>query len=212
MRNTYLSMSLAGVLLAATLASAQPPSPVEPARPQPQDPTPVPDPKPPIAKPTPEPQTPAPAGRIGGDSELVVSGCLQRAAVARDAAGQASPESREGGSLAGGFVLKQASAKPAGGDAPSTAAGTKEYRIVAAGDAVKLAEHVGHQVQVTGRVTVENAPPSPSGTESSQSSSKPSGSTGVSVTPPPTGAAAPAVTLSVSSLKMVASTCSAPAL
>jgi hypothetical protein len=204
------SFSIAGVLLAASLTSAQPPPvtqpPLQPARPQPQDPTPVPAAKPPeLTKPESMPPPPAPAGRLT-KSETKFSGCIQRAAAT------AAPEGATDGSrLSAGFVLTNATttlAKDTKDGAPP--AGTKEYRLVPDGDRIKLAEHVGHQVEVMGKISLADAAPSPTSTDAGTSSSRPSGSTGVS-TPPSAAAVAAPVTLTVTSLKMVSSTCSTPA-
>lgn len=219
MRQRRLAFSFLGMMLAASLASAQPPL-AQPPRPQPQDPTPVPDPKPAVPKPEPAPRTPAASGRLGSDGDITVSGCLQRGPGA-------GPETKESGAMAGGYVLKQATtAKPADESAASSDAkagaaksgaarsGAKEYRLVASRDSVKLADHVGHQVEVKGRVTLQDQSPDRKGTEGSVSSSQPSGSTGVSTVPPATGTPSgvpPLVTLNASSITMVASTCSGPA-
>jgi hypothetical protein len=205
--------SLAGWLLATTMAFAQPPPQTQPL---PQDPTPVPAARPPaIDRPEPKLPQPAPAGRLT-PSEARFTGCLQRAeetesgARAAGAAARAGAESR----LSGGYVLTQATTtrvKDAekGGQAPP---GTKEYRLVAKDDSIKLADHVGHQVELKGRITLDAGKSGPTSTESGTSTSRPSGSTGVS-TAPPTGdaVAAPPVTLTVTSLKMVAPSCSTPA-
>jgi hypothetical protein len=132
------------------------------------------------------------------------TGCIQRALA------PAAPEGAADGSrLSAGFVLKNATAtlaKDTKDGAPPS--GTKEYRLVPDGDRIKLAEHLGHQVEVMGKISLEGAAPSPTSTDASTSSSRPSGSTGVSGTP--ATMAAP-VTLTVTSLKMVSSTCSTPA-
>jgi hypothetical protein len=214
MRAAPIALSVASLMLAATLTSAQPQPQTQPPRPQPQDPTPVPDPKPPLTKPQPKPDEPSGSGRLGGNGEITVSGCLQR--------GEEAPgEGKSEGKLMGGYILREATTtKPATSstsDARSPQAepaskGSKEYRIVAAKDSVKLAEHVGHQVQVTGRLTLEEPAPSRGTTDSGVSASQPSGSTGVST---PTAGAVPAggplVTLKATSLEMIASSCSAPA-
>lgn len=207
---THWTMTLCGMLLSAGLASAQPP-PVEPSKPQ--DPTPVPAPKPDeLQKPQSKPDTPAPAGRLTR-GELQLTGCLQRGESPSDASRAAAPGAAAA-PLAGGFILRQAtptrdkSMKKEGG-APASQ-GTKEYRLVAKNDGVKLADHVGHQVSITGQIAVGAEPAGPASTDTSTSSSKPSGSTGVET---PAGGAPPmasAVTVSVSSLKMVSNTCSTP--
>jgi hypothetical protein len=208
MRSAQPALSFIGVLLAATLASAQPQPQTQPPRPQPQDPTPIPDPKPTITKPGPSPQEPAGSGRLGGSGEIVVSGCLQRGE-------DTAPETKDSGGISGGYVLKQATAKPDESSPQRSASrpGSKEYRVVTTRDSVKLAEHVGHQVEVKGRVTLQDRAPDRKGTDSSVSSSQPSGSTGVSTVPPATGAppaTAPPVTLTASSIKTIASSCSVP--
>jgi hypothetical protein len=189
MRNQW-TMTLCGVLLASALASAQPP-PTEPTRPQ--DPTPVPAPKTPeLQKPQPKPDEPAPAGRLTR-SELKLTGCLQRG---EDTAGA------DKASLAGGFVLRQATPTPSKDmKETGTPAGTKEYRLVAGDGSVKLADHVGHQVSITGHIAL-SAEPGATPTDKATSASRPS----VGAT-----ALAPAVTVTVSSLKMVAPSCGTPA-
>jgi hypothetical protein len=204
--------SMAGWLLATTMAFAQPPPQTQPL---PQDPTPVPAAKPPaIDRPEPKLQQPAPAGRLT-QSEARFTGCLQRAEETAPAARTDGAAPGAEARLSGGYVLTQATttrAKDAEKGGP-TPPGTKEYRLVAKDDSIKLAEHVGHQVELKGRITLDAGKSGPTSTESGTSSSRPSGSTGVS-TAPPTGeavAAAPPVTLTVTSLKMVASSCSTPA-
>jgi hypothetical protein len=195
-----------GLLLTATLSFAQPPPQTPPV---PQDPTPVPDPRTQdLAKPEPKVPQPAPAGRLT-PSEAKFTGCLQR--------GQASTATQggEGATLAGGYVLAQATTTRAK-DAEKGEAGpggTKEYRLVPKDDSIKLADHVGHQVELKGRITLAQEAPAPTATESGTSSSRPPGSTGVSTTPSAGGpaAAGPPVTLTVTSLKMVAPSCSTPA-
>jgi hypothetical protein len=166
----------------------------------------VPAAKPPdLTKPESMPPQPAPAGRLT-KSDTKFSGCIQRAEAS------AAPEgAADGARLSAGFVLKNATttlAKDAKDGAPPT--GTKEYRLVPDGDRIKLAEHVGHQVEVMGKISLEGASASPTSTDASTSSSRPSGSTGVS-SPPSAAATAAPVTLTVTSLKMVSSTCSTPA-
>jgi hypothetical protein len=213
---TQWTMSVCGVLLASALASAQPPPATQPpatqpSRPQPQDPTPFPAAKPPeLQKPQPKADEPAPAGRLTR-SELKLTGCLQRAEETAGAARDATPAAGDRAPLAGGFVLRQATpTRSKDTKEPATASG-KEYRLVAKNDSIKLADHVGHQVSIEGQVTL-GEPPAAASTDASTSSSRPSGSTGVDT--PPSGKAAtmaPAVTVSVSSLKMVSASCSTPA-
>jgi hypothetical protein len=219
MRTMRTMTLLCGLLLTATLASAQPQPQKQPPRPaQPQDPTPIPVPiplSPAGQKPDPTSKEPMSAGSGKSEkndksdkSEATATGCLQRA---EEPSGAAS----ESGRLVGGYILKQATATrakeaPGGARGETTATGTKEYRIVAGNDSIKLAAHVGHQVEVTGRISLDQ-PASPTSTDTATSTSRPSGSTGVS-TQPSTGAqpTMPPVTLSVTSIKMVASTCTTP--
>jgi hypothetical protein len=210
MRRVQLAGAVASTLLTAALAFAQPQPQTQPPRPQtqPQDPTPVPDPKPPTGKPRPAPGTVG--GELGsGNSEILVTGCLQRAE-------DPSSGNKESARLGGGFILKQATTAKSNdpGAAPNAASGSKEYRVVASRDSIKLAEHVGHQVEAKGRVTLQDEAANQASTDASVSSSRPSGSTGVSTVPPATGAtpaAASLVTLSVTSIKMISASCSAPA-
>src|SRR5262245_60242906 len=102
----HWTLTLCGVVLVSSLAAAQPP-PAEPTRPQ--DPTPVPAPKPQeLQKPQPKPDTPAPAGRLTR-SDLELTGCLQRGEDTPGAARDAAPGAA-GAPLAGGYVLRQATA------------------------------------------------------------------------------------------------------
>jgi hypothetical protein len=219
MRNHW-TMSVCGVLMAAAIAAAQPPPatrpPVsDPVRPQPQDPTPVPSAKPPeLQKPQAKPAEPAPAGRLTR-SELKLTGCLQRGESPTAASPEASPAG-DRAPLASGFVLRHATPTRSddmkeSGASSGTPSGTKEYRLVAKDDSVKLADHVGHQVSITGQVALANETPGRASTDASTSASRPSGSAGVAT--PASGAAAisPAVTVTVSSLSMVSQSCSTPA-
>jgi hypothetical protein len=215
MRNHW-TMSVCGVLMAAAIAAAQPPPatrpPVsDPSRPQPQDPTPVPAAKPPdLQKPQTKPAEPAPAGRLTR-SELKLTGCLQRGESTAGASREASPAG-DRAPLAGAFVLRHATPTRSGDTKESgTPSGTKEYRLVAKDDSVKLADHVGHQVSITGQVALGSETPGRASTDASTSASRPSGSAGVET--PASGAAAmsPAVTVTVSSLSMVSTSCSTPA-
>jgi hypothetical protein len=208
MRNQW-TMTVCGVLLASAFASAQPP-PTEPTRPQ--DPTPVPAPRAPeLQKPQPKPDEPAPAVRLTR-SDLKLTGCLQRGEETAGPVRGAAPAGADKAPLAGGFVLRQATPTPSKDMKESgTPAGTKEYRLVARDDSVKLADHVGHQVSITGQVAL-GAESGAASTDKATSASRPSGSTGVETTPPGGAAAlAPAVTVTVSSLKMVAPSCGTPA-
>ena len=212
MRNHW-TLTLCGVLLASALASAQPP-PVEPARPK--DPAPALAPKPPdLQKPQPKPDVPAPAGRLT-KSDLELTGCLQRAeAPAGARRDTASAGAAAAPPLAGGYVLRQATVardkatKEGAPPSPSTQGG-REYRLVARDDSIKLGDHVGHEVTVKGEITLAAEPAAPTSTDSATSSSRPSGSAGVE-TPAGAPAMASAVTVSVTSLKMVSATCSTPA-
>jgi hypothetical protein len=203
-----IALPLCGLLLSVTLASAQPQPQKQPPPPpaQPQDPSSVPAPT--VLKPEQKAKEPAPSGRIGR-SDAKVSGCLQRA---EEPGGTASEPAR----LVSGYILKQATvtrAKEAPGEArgESGPTGSKEYRVVAGKDSIKLADHVGHQVEVTGRISLEGQTANPAATEAGTSASRPSGSTGVSASPSTgTSSAVPQVTLSVTSLKMVASSCTTP--
>lgn len=214
MRNHW-TMSLCGVLTAATLAAAQPPPatqpPVsQPVRPQPPDPTPVPAKPPELQKPQPQPAEPAPAGRLTR-SELKLTGCLQRAEDTPGAARPASPAG-DGAPLVGGFVLRHATTTRSRDMKESgTPAGTKEYRLLAKDDSVKLADHVGHQVSITGQIALGGDAPGPASTDSATSASRPSGSAGVETPAAGAAAMAPAVTVTVSALKMVSNNCSTPA-
>jgi hypothetical protein len=213
MRNAMLSVC--GVVMAAALAAAQPPPvtqppPSQPTRPQPQDPTPVPAAKPPeLQKPAPKAAEPAPAGRLTR-SDLKLTGCLQRAEETPGASRDTKPAG-DRAPLAAGFVLRQATpTRTADMKETGTPTGAKEYRLIAKDDSVKFADHVGHQVSIIGQIALGETPGRTS-TDTSTSSSRPSGSTGVET--PAAGAApmVPAVTVTVSSLTMVSTSCSTPA-
>ena len=197
----------ASAVLVATLAIAQPQTPKQPL--QPQDPTPVPAPKPKVFEaPQPEPPTPAPGGRLGGDSELVLSGCLQLAQAGRpDSASAAAPSSP----IDAAYVLRGALPVSKDGTRETTGSPGKDYRIVAGRDTVKLADFVGHQVKVAGRVNVQSKSSSRTATESGRSTSHPSGSTGVPTAPDASTSSAPLVTLTVSSVESIAPNCATPA-
>jgi len=193
-----LTLVLCGWSLTATLAAAQP-APAKP--PQPQDPTPVPAPAPPtVAKPDPRPQQPAPAGRLTR-GELTLRGCLQR--------DEAPTRGGEAERLTGGFVLRQAlivREDESSSAAKTEKAAAREYRVTTRNDSVKLGDHVNHQVEIVGRVSMENPAEPPASTEAGTSASRPSGSTGVATQP--AGSQTPLPTLNATSLKMLAATCS----
>lgn len=215
MRNQW-TMAMCGVVMTAALAAAQPPPATQPpasqpTRPQPQDPTPVPAAKPPeLQKPQPKPDEPAPAGRLTR-SDLKLTGCLQRAEEAPGAARGTSAAGADRATLSSGFVLRQATTTldkdMKEGTTPS---GSKEYRLLPKNDSIKLADHVGHQVSITGQVAL-GAPPGQASTDTSTSASRPSGSTGVDTPAAGPTTAAPAITVTVNSLKMVSASCSTPA-
>ncbi|HEY8551412.1 MAG TPA: hypothetical protein VIL35_15755 [Vicinamibacterales bacterium] len=121
-------------------------------------------------------------------SEITLTGCLAQA----DAPGSGGPSSEAAGAArGGGFVLRQAKRSDAGstsqgssGDAGSGASGSasaakepngSEYRLVPARAAVTLADHVGHKVEVRGRISTGSMQ---SSNQQAASSSQPSGSTG----------------------------------
>ena len=192
----------AAFVLAGSLAVAQP-KPQSQA-PVPQDPTPVSAPKPQIDKPQPEPRQPAPSGRIGG-SELVLSGCLQLADEARPGTTPSGGQS----AASTGYLLRGARPAPKDDGPPTTGSPGKDFRIVASSDEVKLADLVGHQVKVKGRVNVQGETPDRTATDAGRSSSQPSGSTGVTTAPPV--ASSPLVLLTVSSVESVSRSCTVPA-
>ncbi len=200
------ALTLAGsAVLVATLAIAQPQPPKQP--PLPQDPLPAPPHKPMLEKEQPEPPTPPPGGRLGGSSELVLSGCLQLAPAGRPDSPSAGAESSP---IAASYLLREALPVSKDGTRETTGSPGKDYRIVPDNNEVKLADFVGHQVKVTGRVNVQSQTPGRSATESGRSTSQPSGSTGVSSTPAP-APATPPVTLTVSSVESLAAKCTTPA-
>ena len=188
------------LLLAATLAAAQPTPATRP--PQPQDPTPIPETKPPITKPPGKPAEPAPSGRLS-KSDATFRGCIQRAPEKSEAAG--APRG-DAATLSAGYVLTHATTmltrSPEGG-----AQSDKEYRLMAKDDSVKLGDFIGHQVEVVGRLSIDAAPPDRKSTDSATSSSRPSGSTGVATVPETGQNPTPQVTLMVTSLKSIAPSC-----
>ena len=192
--------SIGSLLLAATLAAAQPTPATRP--PQPQDPTPVPETRPPITKPPAKPAEPAPSGRLS-KSEATFRGCIQRAPEKSEAAGNARGEAA---TLSAGYVLTHATTmltrSPEG-----AAQSSKEYRLMAKDDSIKLADHVGHQVEVVGRLSIDAAPPEHKSTDAATSSSRPSGSTGVATVPETGRSVTPQVTLMITSLKSIAPSC-----
>ena len=212
---TQWTMAVCGVVMTAALAAAQPPPATQPpasqpTRPQPQDPTPVPAKPPELQKPQPKPDEPAPAGRLTR-SDLKLTGCLQRAEEAPGAERGASAAGADRATLSSGFVLRQATATlDKDMKEGATQSGTKEYRLLPKNDSVKLADHVGHQVSITGQVVLA-APPGQASTDASTSASRPSGSTGVGTPAGGPTTAAPAITVTVDSLKMVSASCSTPA-
>jgi hypothetical protein len=199
-------LTLAGTaVLTATLAIAQSQTPKQP--PLPQDPLPAPPHKPMLEKEHPDPPTPAPGLRLGGSSELVLAGCLQLAPTGRPDSPSAGAESSP---IAASYLLREALPVSKDGTRETTGSHGKDYRVVAGSNDVKLAEFVGHQVKITGRVDVRSQTPGRTATESGRSTSQPSGSTGVSSTPAP-APTSPPVTLTVSSVESLAATCTTPA-
>jgi hypothetical protein len=139
--------SLAAVCLAASLALAQAPPQTQPPRPQTPPTKPAPRPDPPTTPPT-EAQTPEePRGQGSGEAPrtlderggITLKGCLRRSATA-------SPNSSTT-TTAPEFELTKVSATA------GSAATADRYRVVARDVAVKLVDHVGKEVQLTGRVT-----------------------------------------------------------
>lgn len=207
MRNRFI-LTCGALVTAASMAAAQPPPvtqppPSQPSRPQPQDPTRAPARTPDAQKP--EAKLPIPGGRLTR-SELKLTGCLQRAeAPSRDTSGD------KPAGLAAGYTLIHATATPAEGDEPSAARGTKEYRLLPKNDSIDLGQHVGHQIEVVGNIDVGAVTPDRASTDTATSTSRPSGSTGVQTTPQTGQTPAPLVTVTVSSLKMIAASCTTPA-
>jgi hypothetical protein len=193
-------------LFVATLADAQPKPQDQP--PLPRDPLPAPAPNPRgIEKPQPEPRTPAPGIQLGR-SELVLSGCLQLAQEGRAGSASAAPA---GSPIAAGYVLRHALPVSKDGTRETSGSRGKDYRIVASHERVSLADVVGHQVKVVGVVKLEDERPGRAATESSRSTSQPSGSTGVSSAPAGTSGPTPLVTLTVSKVESIAPSCTTPA-
>ncbi len=199
-----------GVVLAASMAFAQTPPTTQPASPQ----TPS----------TPSTSSPTTSGDQSTSSSygspVTITGCVQRA------------DSSASGTGGSGFVLKStgsgssssspssgsptSSSTPSSTGSPSSPSSTtgQEYQLMAGSSSVQLADHVGHQVEVTGTMG-SGASPSSSGTTGSTSG------TGTSSTTPsqpgstqPGQATSPAAssmsagsTFNVTSVRMVSASC-----
>ena len=171
---------------------------------------------PPAQPQSPQPTTPSPSAqqdRAAGN--VTAAGCLQRGSAATSTSDSAAAASPGAGTSAGGYVLKNAkvsgdtasssSASPSPSSEPGTAApaGATTNRAgrdlrLSAGSGVELDQHIGHQVSVTGRLM--------GGTSDRSSASSPSSEPGAQGSDARRGAMGQ--TLMVSSVNMIASTCS----
>ena len=180
---------LAAVFAATVAVAAQdpPPSPAGPAAGAPAAPQGVPAPageRQRDTTPAPGSQREIPAPAQANPNTVTISGCVQNAPPAANAAAGAAAEQQ--------FVL--ANAKMAGGPtagAPVGTSGTAATRYELDGTAAELSKHLNHQVEITGMVQSSSASP-----------------TGAANSAPGSRAAAPK--LKVSSVKMVSDKCTSP--
>jgi eukaryotic-like serine/threonine-protein kinase len=171
----------------------------------------------------------------GAQSEVTATGCLQRAGGSSSSSPSSSSpgsQSPAGGASAGGFMLKNATATsgtgttgtspggaaasgaPTAGSADAsgrrTTGGGKELRLVA-GPGASLDEHVGHQVEVRGRLsgTHADSPSSSAGAGNPSSSTGAVGEASSSQESRRGGMSGRVGTLHVSFVRMISSSCSA---
>lgn len=147
------------ILTAVLLAAGQAPPQIPPQTTTPPN----------VAKP--KATTPDEGAPRTTQEKITITGCIAR--------GDAS-----GAQAAGGPLVLKASSGAASDRSSSggTPAGT-HYQIVSNDPALRLADHVGHRVQLTGRLQAEATEP-PSRTNQGVSTSTPSGSTGMETMPP----------------------------
>ena len=190
MKNTHqwqwAATLCSGVALCGTLVAQTPPPSTPPSNPPTTPPSSQPA-TPPSSQPAPSPQSSQPTTRPSSDmaGQLTATGCLQRDSGASSSS--TAPAARR--VLArGGFVLKNAKMGGASSTSPGAAgasatdpssrtagsmsgSGASKDILLMADASVSLAEHVGHQVMVTGRMDSSSAPGSSSSSASSPSSS-----------------------------------------
>lgn len=164
-------------------------------------------------------QTPTPQGQPAasdrGRGSVTATGCLERAVATAAPGDQAGAPSAPGAASKPeeAFVLRNAqmsgastpgtpggAAGAAAAHGPSHGPKARSIRLVA-GAGVNFADHIGHQVSVTGVMSAMSAP---EGT----APDKPAHTTGQPPTPDePRGMAAHGPTLTVTGLSMIAATC-----
>jgi hypothetical protein len=213
MKNTHqwqwAATLCSGIALCGTLA-AQTPPPSNPPSSQPTTPPTSQPATPPTSQPAPSPQSSQPTTRPSSDvaGQVTATGCLQRDS---GASSSSTAPSSSAGAGAGGFVLKNAKMGSAGDSTSPSSAGaspsdpsrpagsmsgaSKDLRLMA-DSSVNLAEHVGHQVMLTGRMDSSASPSSPSPSAAPPSSSSPSASSGKGGT------------FTVTKVSMISATCS----
>ena len=197
-RMTRTGLWTGGLMLSASIALAQAPPPPSPQTPSSQTPS--------SSAPTTEPSQAA-SSTYG--SPVTITGCVQQATSS--SAG------------AGGFVLKNSSgrgATPNSGSSSSNPSSTypsttspsstspstmgQEFQLSPGSSSVQLADHVGHQVEVTGTFGSPSASPS-SGTTTGTTGS-PSGTGTSSATPGRPGSTQPGQATSPSASNMATTT------
>ena len=201
-----------GLVLSASVAFAQTPSPSTPQTPSSQTPsTETPSSQTPS---TSSPATTAQSGSTYG-SPVTVTGCVQQATGSSAGAG-------------GGYVLRNSSGRGSSSSSstassstttsPSASAAGQDVQLMAGSSSVQLADHVGHQVEVTGTYGSPSASPtsgtttgttgSPSGTGTSSASPGRPGSTqpGQSTSPSASNMTT-GTSFNVTSVRMLSASC-----